>query len=249
MLHSSSSLSVVSWKADGQARPHLAFTLVELLVVIAVIGILASLLLPTLSTSKNKAIMTIDINNLRQQAIAMQLYVTDSRDILPWPNWYSGDATNRPGWLYTLDTTVTGSARFKVQTGEFWGALKNPALYMCPMDYTNTPLFSERDQKISSYVMNGAVIGYARTNYPATKLSTMLSSDVAFWETDEKHPSYFNDGASFPAEGVSKRHLQGAIRAAFGGDVSFIRFDTWYFQVTDVNKNSLWCYPGSSDGR
>jgi hypothetical protein len=43
--------------------------------------------------------------------------------------------------------------------------------------------------------------------------------------------------------------LAGAIHAAFGGDVSYIRLDTWYFQVTDPNKNSLWCYPDSPDGR
>ncbi len=44
-------------------------------------------------------------------------------------------------------------------------------------------------------------------------------------------------------------NLNGAINAAFGGSVSYIRIDTWYIEVDDANKNNLWCYPGSPDGR
>ena len=117
------------------------------------------------------------------------------------------------------------------------------------MDNTNSPLFSERDQQLSSYAMNGAVIGYFRTNFPPEKLTRMRPDDVAFWETDEKDPSYFNDGANFPEEGVSARHENGAINATFGGSVSYIRMGAWYLQVYETNKNSLWCYPDSPDGR
>jgi len=225
---------------------RMGFTLIELLVVIAIVGILASMLLPVLSQGKNRAIMAIDINNLKEQGMAMHLYASDYGDAMPWPNWSS---TNLPGWLYTYDTAASGPARFKVQTGVFWNYLHNPKLYQCPMDYTNTPPFAERPQQVSSYVMNGAVIGYNRMIFPCQKLSSMASDAVVFWETDEQFPNYFNDGASYPSEGVSSRHFQGAMTGRFVGSASFIKFDTWYDSADETNKNELWCYPGSPNGR
>lgn len=68
-----------------------AFTLIELLVVIAIIAILASLLLPVLAGSKERAKRTACKNNLRELALAIYIYAGDQRETLPNGVCDSGD--------------------------------------------------------------------------------------------------------------------------------------------------------------
>jgi prepilin-type N-terminal cleavage/methylation domain-containing protein len=232
-----------------------AFTLIELLVVIAIIGILAALLLPVLSRAKNSASKVTDINNLHQIMIALQTFAADNEDALPQPNWDGGAAGSPKGWLYEVDSSASGTNKFKVNTGSLWRALQNPKIYFCPMDTKpNETRYSEsegtdmeRPQQISSYAINGAIVGFGAIDSPV-KLAAMKSTDCAFWETDETDPFYFNDGANFPREGVSARHNQGAIQTAFDTSVSYVLLKDWYNDVDDPGKNRLWCYPGSDDG-
>ena len=65
----------------------LAFTLTELLVVIAIIAILAGLLLPSLTKSKDQAYKIQCVSNLKQVGTAIQMYADENEGQLPGPLW------------------------------------------------------------------------------------------------------------------------------------------------------------------
>ena len=67
------------------------FTLIELLVVIAIIAILAAMLLPALSSAKNKARSASCMSQLRQINLAHTMYQQDN------DGWYIAPGTNVPG--------------------------------------------------------------------------------------------------------------------------------------------------------
>jgi prepilin-type N-terminal cleavage/methylation domain-containing protein len=77
-----------------------AFTLIELLIVIAAIGILAAIAVPALNSVYERAKVTKDLSNLRQIGIAMQTYLNDKDNVLPVVSLNPGIGTNAMPVIY-----------------------------------------------------------------------------------------------------------------------------------------------------
>jgi prepilin-type N-terminal cleavage/methylation domain-containing protein/prepilin-type processing-associated H-X9-DG protein len=83
-----------------------AFTLVELLVVVAVIGILAALLIPALSRAKAQAHSATCKNHLHQMGLALQMYVQENGSRYPYlrgvrdPAHDTAVGANDTGWWW-----------------------------------------------------------------------------------------------------------------------------------------------------
>ena len=72
----------------------IAFTVIELLEVIAIIGILAAMLMPALSVAKASARRTNCLGNLRQISLGVHLYAADNGDRFPAVRNVTADSLN-----------------------------------------------------------------------------------------------------------------------------------------------------------
>src|SRR5262249_49532629 len=120
----------------GWPAARRAFTLIELLIVIAVIAILAALLLPALTRAKQKAQGVYCLNNVKQFIAATHLYGGDSEDKLP-PNgdddfdgifWVDGDMSY---WMGATNVNYLTDSRYSKLAPY---VARAAGLYKCPAD-------------------------------------------------------------------------------------------------------------------
>ena len=86
-------------------RQRQAFTLIELLVALAIIVVVLGIALPTLSSTRDSAQETFDLNNTRQTGIALHAHAADHRSKLPALERISG--VNKSAHIKSLDSRGT----------------------------------------------------------------------------------------------------------------------------------------------
>ncbi|MDQ8207988.1 prepilin-type N-terminal cleavage/methylation domain-containing protein [Coraliomargarita sp. SDUM461003] len=105
-------------KAFKKTSPHLnGFSLIELLTAVAVLGILAAILIPTIANVRTKASSAKCTSQLRQIGGAFQMYLQDNNNLLP--KSALGDPFSGQSPYYNRDPR-----RIQTLFGSYWGALK-----------------------------------------------------------------------------------------------------------------------------
>src|SRR5690349_11214839 len=182
-------------------RTSIGFTLVELLVVIAIIAILAALLLPALTRSKDKAEGTACSGNIRQLAIAWNLYTEDNADHLVNNHGVVETLATRQTWANNVQDWLDGDDNTNIvyltdsKLGPY--ASRQWKIFKCPSD--RAPALN--GQRIRTISMNACVgdPGWTVTNgfnptYRQFYKSAEVPAPSGIFVFLDEHCDTLNDG-------------------------------------------------------
>ena len=224
-----------------------AFTLVELLVVVGVIVLLLTIMLPTFVLMEDLARRTACENNHHQLIGAVAQYSANANTYLTYPNWLAPETSHAwegAGWLYYYDKLTNPLYNYvlaDLRNGLLWPYLANHQTYRCPADVSPR---ANSSNAITSYLMNGSVAGYGRSPLRLYRALDFDPLAIAIWEAED---TLWNDGSSFPSEGLTRRHRDGATVGCFDGHADWISRDAFNLEIAKY-PGRLWCNPGMPTG-
>ncbi len=180
------------------AKRQTAFSLVEMLVVIAVIAVVISILLPAMQRARQAALRIQCASNLREMGIALEYYAMGNRNYLPWGYWSSGDG-NPSGYtvafdaigreLYGRSTTLLGHVDNGGKTKIYCPAFDSTAIYKAPGKYY-------------TYAFTGGYGQGEHGPFPCGNRSNIESRMRRNWQI--KHPqetvAFYDGGGGWHAE-------------------------------------------------
>jgi len=139
-----------------------AFTLIELLVVIAIIAILASLLLPVLSRTKEQGRGIQCLSNMKQLSAAWVTYAGDSGDMLVTNVILANTLSWAAGWMdwsNPNETDNTNIYNLESPRGLLWPYTQSLGIYKCPSDFSTVTVQGAVVPRVRSVSLNGRMNG------------------------------------------------------------------------------------------
>jgi prepilin-type N-terminal cleavage/methylation domain-containing protein len=179
-----------------------AFTLVELLVVMVIIGLVAALLLPALFRAKASSKQSACLGNLRQLEMAGQMYAADNHGYLAQnvsfiPEFNAAFGTN--SWVYgDMKNRSEATNALLIKTGELFPYALQPAAYHCPADC----ILGNGLARVRSYAMN-SWIGSAEMEAEESQNQFRIflkecdlaaGKPSAIWVLMDEHTATLDDG-------------------------------------------------------
>ena len=108
-------------------REQSGFTLVEMLIVVAILAVLIGILLPSVHRARGTARSAVCLSNLRQMTTAAHVYANRNRNCYPLAYYFDG--ARMVSWDYTMDFSGGGPA---VNPGLLWGGMSPGEVQQCP---------------------------------------------------------------------------------------------------------------------
>lgn len=176
------------------------FTLIELLTVIVIIGILAAIIIPTVSRVRNSAQRATCVSNLRQIGTAIMLYAGENNQTLPGPLYVGQSAYYKATEVGGLASLLAPYLKLPAPPA---GESRRADVFLCP-----SWLRATGNDSAKCYVVENSVklttgkttepFGYPNTaTHPPAKLSQIPNpaQTRALYELDKQNagPSYSAD--------------------------------------------------------